>query len=110
MTRAPRIVVSVRADGSTVRYEVRASRPIDRYFSSEKMFVTYDVDLAGVPESILLIPGLATIAPIAWILGAELYTTTIDPLSSNPSSESENRCNISIPRSIGARMCGRPRS
>jgi hypothetical protein len=77
-TRAPRIVVSVRADGPTLRYELRASRPINRYFSSEKMFVTYDVDLTGVPEHILLIPGLSTLAPIAWILGAELHTTTVD--------------------------------
>ena len=77
-TRAPRIVVSVRADGPTLRYELRASRPINRYFSSEKMFVTYDVDLAGVPESILLIPGLSTLAPIAWILGAELHAATVD--------------------------------
>jgi len=78
MTKTPRIVVSVRADGSTLRYELRASRPIDRYFSPEKMFVTYDLDLAGVPESILLIPGLSTLAPIAWILDAELHTTTVD--------------------------------
>jgi len=76
--RAPRIVVSVRVDGSTLRYELRASSPINRYFSAEKMFVAYDVDLAGVPESILLIPGLSTLAPIAWILGAELQTTTVD--------------------------------
>jgi hypothetical protein len=78
VTGAPRIVLSAHADGSTVRYELRASRPIERYFSSEQMFVTYDVDLAGVPESIRVIPGLSTLAPIAWILGAELHTTAVD--------------------------------
>lgn len=80
MTRAAQIAVSVQVDGSTVRYELRASRPIDTYFSSEKMFVTYDVDLTGVPEAFLLIPGLSTLAPIAWILGAELHTPMVDTI------------------------------
>jgi hypothetical protein len=78
MTQAPRIVVLVRADGSTLRYELRASRSIDKYFSADEMFVMYDVDVTAVPERILLIPGLSTLAPIAWILGAELHTTTVD--------------------------------
>jgi hypothetical protein len=42
------------------------------------MFVSYDVNLSGVPDNILLIPGLATLAPIAWILRAELHTPPVD--------------------------------
>ena len=63
---------------STVIYDVRAGRPIDRYFSSERMFVTYDVDLTGVPEALLLVPCLSTLAPIAWALGAEIRVPTVD--------------------------------
>lgn len=44
------------------------------------MFVSYEEDLAGVPEALLVIPGLSTLAPIAWILGAELDTPIADAI------------------------------
>jgi hypothetical protein len=81
MTGTPYIALSVQIDRSTVRYELRVSRrSLKAYFSSEKMFVTYDVDLTGVPEAFLVIPGLSTLAPIAWILGAELHTPIADTI------------------------------
>jgi hypothetical protein len=42
------------------------------------MFVTYDADLTAVPEAILLVPFLATVAPIAWVLGAELHVPVVE--------------------------------
>src|SRR5262245_25879365 len=80
MSRTAYIAVSARADGPTIRYELQVSRPLKRFFSSERMFVTYDVDLAGVPEAFLVVPGLSTLAPIAWILGAELHARIADTI------------------------------
>ncbi len=78
MTALAHIAVSVKTEGPTIRYELELSRAIKKYFSSEKMFVTYDVDLTSVPEAFLAVPGLSTLAPIAWILGAELHTRIAD--------------------------------
>src|SRR5262249_56007317 len=80
MTGTSYIELSVRAHGSTIQNELLVSRPFKTYFSSEKMFVTYDVDLTGVPEAFLVIPGLSTLAPIAWVMGAELHTPITDTI------------------------------
>src|SRR5215510_6532998 len=80
MTGKPYIELSVRAHGSTLAHELLVSRQLKQYFSSEKMFVTYDVDLTGVPEAFLVVPGLSTLAPIAWILDAELQTSIADTI------------------------------
>jgi hypothetical protein len=65
-------------DRATVRYELNCTSPIRKYLSSQSMFVTYDVDLSDVPDAILLIPLLSTVAPIVWALGAELYVPCLD--------------------------------
>jgi len=59
-------------DSRTVRYPLSWSPALRKYFSREQMFVSYDLNLEGVPEPILLIPIVATLAPIAWVLDAEL--------------------------------------
>lgn len=75
----PRIVVDKPVVvGSTVTYNLRPDRALRSYFSSERMFATYEVRLADVPQPILLIPFVATLAPIAWALGAELRLPSVD--------------------------------
>lgn len=80
LSRASRIEVSrpVLINGSTVSYELSCAPEMRKYFSSRRMFATYDVDMSDVPEALLLIPLLATLAPIAWFLGAELRAPCID--------------------------------
>lgn len=68
----------VLVDHRTVRYELNCASPVRKYFSSRSMFATYDADLSDVPDAILLIPLLSTVAPIAWVLGAELHVPCID--------------------------------
>jgi hypothetical protein len=65
-------------DNSKVRYPLSCSPTLQRYFSREQMFVSYGLNLEGVPESILLIPIVATLAPIAWVLNVELRIRTLD--------------------------------
>jgi hypothetical protein len=42
------------------------------------MVAAYDVSLAGVPEALLLLPAVATLAPVAWVLGAVLHVPVLD--------------------------------
>jgi hypothetical protein len=42
------------------------------------MVVRYDVDVESVPPAILIVPLIATVAPIAWALGAELRVPVVD--------------------------------
>jgi hypothetical protein len=62
----------------TVRYALRPARPAKKYFSHQPMVATYDVDVGSVPMAILLVPFVATVAPIAWALGAELRVPVAD--------------------------------
>jgi len=80
MMDLPEIVVTPPAldDPFTVRYQLACTGSTRRYFSAEPMFVRYDVDVRAVPESILLIPLLGTLVPIAWVLGATLHVPVID--------------------------------
>ena len=41
-------------------------------------FIEYDIDISSVPDSILVIPFLANILPIAWVLDEEIVISEID--------------------------------
>jgi hypothetical protein len=64
--------------GRTVRYAVRPSGSIARYFPDQAMVATYDIEIEAVPPPILLVPLVATVAPIAWALGADLRVPVAD--------------------------------
>src|SRR6478672_8655235 len=65
-------------DRYTVSYEVSCTSEMRKYFSGRGMFITYDADISIVPNALLLIPVLSTLAPIAWALGADLSAHSID--------------------------------
>jgi len=65
-------------DRFTVSYDVKGSREMRKYFSGRGMFITYDSDITLVPNALLLIPLLSTLAPIAWALGAEISAPALD--------------------------------
>jgi hypothetical protein len=47
------------------------------------MYVSYDVSVNEVPEPILLVPFIANLAPVAWILDAELSAPSLDSAFAN---------------------------
>ena len=55
-------------DGSVVRYPISWSASLHRSFSGELMFVSYSLNLHGVPESILLIPKRVPKMDALWIV------------------------------------------
>ncbi|WP_243317511.1 hypothetical protein [Geothrix paludis] len=52
---------------------------VESYFKRKRsFFIEYEEDISTCPASILTVPFLANMAPIAWFLDADLYVPTID--------------------------------
>jgi hypothetical protein len=73
------VLEAVETDGATVEYEYSFSGRLRRFLSSEPFSATYDVDVSGVPESILTIPWLANLSTVAWAVGADVAVPIVDP-------------------------------
>lgn len=72
------VVESVTADDSVVRSEVSYTRDLRRFFTGRDLYVAYGTDVSDVPESILSIPVLAHVCPVAWATGATVRVPTVD--------------------------------
>ncbi|HBD09642.1 MAG TPA: hypothetical protein DCZ69_15425 [Syntrophobacteraceae bacterium] len=73
-------VIDVSSNGNEVSYRLSYSRPVKKYLLDESFFVRYDsqVETASVPQSILAIPVVSMIAPIAWAIGADIEIDALD--------------------------------
>ena len=49
-----------------------------KFFNDNKFIAEYDTSVEEIPEATLVIPFLATIAPIAWANQAEVFVETVD--------------------------------
>jgi len=56
---------------------VTTSNSLKKYINDRELFIEYDVDV-NVDESILNIPLTATVLPLAWTTGSDIYVRTID--------------------------------
>ena len=66
-------------NGTRVEYEYQYDLSIKKFFNKkENFFVEYDVDVSNVPNSILAIPLIANIAPIAWFVGFDICLEELD--------------------------------
>lgn len=65
-------------DDSEVRYDLAYSHSLSRFLTDTEPYIRYSQDVSDVPESILAIPLLATLAPVAWITSSDLYIDEID--------------------------------
>ncbi len=61
-----------------VLFNVEYSKGIKRYFSSRVLYAVYDESIGNVDESILNIPAISVLAPVAWAIGADLYVNVLD--------------------------------
>jgi hypothetical protein len=65
--------------GNTIRFRLHVSRPLRKYFLNDVSYVQYDgIDLKKVNNSLLAIPILSMIAPIAWAVGADIHAAELD--------------------------------
>jgi hypothetical protein len=58
--------------------EVSFDSTFDYLFNDDTLRTTYTRDLSGVPDSILVIPALANLVPLAWARGADVYISELD--------------------------------
>lgn len=72
------VIENVEADSNVLRSEISHSPELQRFFSDEDFLAEYSVDVDDVPESILTIPVLAQVCPVAWFQGADVYVDTVD--------------------------------
>jgi hypothetical protein len=70
-------ITDVEANGGRVEYEYDHSPSLRRFFG-QNLAIEYDVDVSEVPESILVIPCLANLCPVAWATGADVSVPTVD--------------------------------
>jgi hypothetical protein len=73
-------VVDVSASGHGVSYRLAYSKPIKKYLLRNTFFVEYDhhVETGSIDQSVLVIPILSMIAPIAWGIGADIEIDSLD--------------------------------
>ncbi len=65
-------------DGHEVRYDLSYSRRFGRFLTDVDPYVRYSVDVSEVPESVLAVPLLTTLCPLAWITGTRVSVETVD--------------------------------
>lgn len=68
----------VTASGSTLESTVTVPRSLRRFFAEQTFRATYEVDISNVDESILAIPVLSHVAPVAWASGANVSVPKLD--------------------------------
>ena len=60
-------------------YNFYVSQNIRKYFNfKSEFFIEYDINISSIPDSILVIPFLANILPIAWLVDEEIEIPEID--------------------------------
>jgi len=72
-------VTDVTVDGTDIECEIEYTDDIAPFFSSQTFTASYDVDISAVPESVLTVPVLAHLCPVAWALGADVHASSVDP-------------------------------
>ena len=73
-------VADVGMSCNKLQFRLRYSKPLRKYFLNDTFFVEYDshIDLGNVDESILVIPIVSMIVPIAWAVGADVRLRKLD--------------------------------
>lgn len=69
--------ISLEEAGHKVKYQYEIPKKLKKYFKND-FFVRYDVSVDDVPESILVIPFVANLLPISWMLGFNIVVNEID--------------------------------
>lgn len=71
-------VTNVETINNVLRVYFKCKGKVRKFFNTNTFFVEYDTRIEDVPESILVIPFLATVCPVAWACKADVYVETVD--------------------------------
>jgi hypothetical protein len=72
------ILKEIERKGHLVNYHFTVSREIEKFFTTDTLFVEYDRDVTDVPDSILAIPFVSSLLAISWVLDCNLWVREID--------------------------------
>ncbi len=72
------ILTEIERKGNLVNYHFTVSREIEKFFTTDTLFVEYDRDVTDVPDSILAIPFVSSLLAISWVLDCNLWVREID--------------------------------
>ena len=63
-----------------IQFKLHVPKTLRKYFLQDTSYVQYDsaIDLRNVDDSVLAIPMVSLIAPIAWAVGADVRTNELD--------------------------------
>lgn len=65
-------------NGNRVEYDYSYDKELKKYFSKEKFYVEYSIDISTVPKSVLIIPFLANVLPVSWFAGFDVEVEEVD--------------------------------
>lgn len=68
----------VRASKSRLESTITVPPSLRRFFADRTFRATYDLDISGVDESILAIPVVGHVAPVAWANGVDVAVPALD--------------------------------
>ena len=71
-------VTEVDATNNSLTIKFKCKGKIRKFFTSNIFFAEYETCIENVPESILVIPFLSTVCPVAWACKADIYLQNID--------------------------------
>jgi len=61
-----------------VTCKIRVPYSLKSFFRNDKFFVEYDESIESVPEPIMVIPAVMSIAPLAWASNVKVFTPVLD--------------------------------
>ncbi len=90
--------IEVSEEGRKISYDYSVSSEIAKYFKKkEPFYLHYQEDIALVPDSLKIIPLLASVMPIAWFVGFDVYVDEIDETFHNSLKELKKEFEIHFP-------------
>jgi len=69
---------NVSVNGRQIIFRFSCSRRLRKYFHSNTFYIEYDTAIDNVNKSLLTIPAVSVLIPIAWATGANLYVEELD--------------------------------
>jgi hypothetical protein len=63
---------------NTVTVDFTVPNNIEKFFKDKRFNVKYDININNIPDSILVIPLLSNILPVAWFSGVNVFVEEID--------------------------------
>jgi hypothetical protein len=91
------IHVDSRASGRTVKSSITVSRDLEKYFRHLTFYSRFDEDV-DANESILNIPALSILLPLAWITGSDVYVDELDRTFAESMSDLQQEYKKMYPR------------